>query len=282
MVLLIINIKYFAVETKQLSVMLLISVIKYLIVMPDVKDLAQAAQDAAAAPENVNVVNPTTSVNQPVQPTVDTDNQSSTQVETIDDVIRRICTDGHSYVMTTVITNIDCQERTGRNGNSYLNAFVTIASPVKGAQSMPDGTHRMGMLGAIQMPFNQILLVMRKNKFYGRFVNYVGEAAEAGFASMYLTGVAVKVLCQFVPAGVQDRNPFTRKDNLYNVVDYDRYVYHIVSIEQPTDPVLVSAYNVLIKQIMDDARAAIAAKREAKAKAASFVATAMNDDDITF
>lgn len=281
--LLIINIKYFAVETKQLSVMLLISVIKYLIVVPDVKDFAQAAQGgAAAAPENVNVVNPTTSVNQPVQPTVDTDNQSSAQVETIDDVVRRICTDGHSYVMTTVITNIDCQERTGRNSNSYLNAFVTIASPVKGAQSMPDGTHRMGMLGAIQMPFNQILLVMRKDKFYGRFVNYVGEAAEAGFASMYLTGVAVKVLCQFVPAGVQDRNPFTRKDNLYNVVDYDRYVYHIVGIEQPTDPVLVGAYNVLIKQIMEDARAAIAAKREAKAKAASFVATAMNDDDMPF
>lgn len=285
MMLLIINIKYFAVETKQLSVMLLISVIKYLIVMPDVKDLAQAAQSAAAAPENVNVVEPTTSVNQPVQPVqpvVDTDNQSSTQVETIDDVVKRICTDGHSYVMTTVITNIDCKERTGRNGNSYLNAFVTIASPVKGAQSMPDGTHRMGMLGAIQTPFNQILLVMRKNKFYGRFVNYVGEAAETGFASMYLTGVAVKVLCQFVPAGVQDRNPFTRKDNLYNVVDYDRYVYHIVGIEQPTDPILVGAYNVLIKQIMDDARAAIAAKREAKAKATSFVATAMNDDDMPF
>lgn len=281
--LLIINIKYFAVETKQLSVMLLISVIKYLIVVPDVKDFAQAAQGgAAAAPENVNVVNPTTSVNQPVRPTVDTDNQNSAQVETIDDVVRRICTDGHSYVMTTVITNIDCQERTGRNGNSYLNAFVTIASPVKGAQSMPDGTHRMGMLGAIQMPFNQILLVMRKDKFYGRFVNYVGEAAEAGFASMYLTGVAVKVLCQFVPAGVQDRNPFTRKDNLYNVVDYDRYVYHIVGIEQPTDPVLVGAYNVLIKQIMEDARAVIAAKREAKAKAASFVATVMNDDDVPF
>lgn len=280
--LLIINIKYFTVETKQLSVMLLISVIKYLIVVPDVEDFAQAAQGAAAAPENVNVVNPTTSVNQPVQPTVDTDNQNSAQVETIDDVVRRICTDGHSYVMTTVITNIDCQERTGRNGNSYLNAFVTIASPVKGAQSMPDGTHRMGMLGAIQMPFNQILLVMRKDKFYGRFVNYVGEAAEVSFASMYLTGVAVKVLCQFVPAGVQDRNPFTRKDNLYNVVDYDRYVYHIVGIEQPTDPVLVGAYNVLIKQIMDDARAAIAAKREAKAKAASFVATVMNDDDVPF
>lgn len=262
--------------------MLLTSVIKYLIVMPDVKDLAQAAQGAAAASESVNVVESTTSVNQPVQPTVDTDNQSYAQVETIDDVVRRICTDGHSYVRTTVITNIDCQERTGRNGNSYLNAFVTIASPVKGAQSMPDGTHRMGMIGAIQMPFNQILLVMRKDKFYGRFVNYVGEAAEAGFASMYLTGVAAKILCQFVPAGAQDRNPFTRKDNLYNVVDYDRYVYHIVGVEQPTEPVLVGAYNALIKQIMEDVRAAINAKREAKAKAASFVATAMSDDDLPF
>lgn len=280
--LLIINIKYFAVETKQLPVMLLISVIKYLIIVPDVKDFAQAAQDAADAPENVNVVNPTTSANQPVQPAVNTENQSSAQVELIDDVVKRICADGHSYIMTTIITNIDCQERTGRNGNSYLNAFVTIASPVKGAQSMPDGTHRMGMLGAIQMPFNQILLVMRKDKFYGRFVNYVGEAAEAGFASMYLTGVAAKVLCQFVPAGVQDRNPFTRKDNLYNIVDYDRYVYHIVGVEQPADPVLVGAYNALIKQIMEDARAAIAAKREAKSKAASFVATTMNDDDVPF
>ena len=43
-------------------------------------------------------------------------------------------------------------------------------------------------------------------------------------------------------------------------------IYHIVGIEQPADPVLVGAYNVLIKQIMDDARAAIAAKREAKLK----------------
>lgn len=249
--------------------------------MPDVKDLAQAAQSAAAAPESVNVVEPTTSVNQPVQPTVDTDNQNYTPVETID-VVKRICTDSRSYVVTTVITNIDCQERTGRNGKPYLNAFVTIDNPVKCAQSMPDGTHRMGVLGAIQIPFDQILLVMRKDKFYGRFVNYVGEAAEAGFASMYLTGVAVKVLCQFVPAGVQGRNPFTRKDNLYNVVDYNRYVYHIVGIEQPADPVLVGAYNVLIKQIMEDARAAIAAKREAKAKAASFVATTMSDDNMPF
>jgi hypothetical protein len=267
--LLIINIKYFAVE-EQLPVMLLISIIKNLIVMPDVKDLAQAAQGAAVAPENVNVVEQATSVEQAAK---------TEQVQTIEAIVKSICTDGHSHVVNTTITNIDCQERTAANGKSYLNAFVTISNPVKGAQSMPDGTHRMGMLGAVQTPFNQVLLVMRKDKFYGRFVNYIAEAAEAGFASMYLTGVNISILCQFVAAGVQERNPFTRKDNLYNIVDYDRYVYHIIGIEQPNDAVTVGAYNGLIKQLMEDARAAIAAKRDAKAKAASFVAASISDDD---
>lgn len=243
--------------------------------MPDVKDLSQAAQGAAVAPENVNVVKQATSVEQA--------NAAKTeQVQTIEAIIKSICTDGHSHVVNTTITNIDCQERTAANGKSYLNAFVTISNPVKGAQSMPDGTHRMGMLGAVQTPFNQVLLVMRKDKFYGRFVNYIAEAAEAGFASMYLTGVNISILCQFVAAGVQERNPFTRKDNLYNVVDYDRYVYHIIGIEQPDDAVTVGAYNALIKQLMEDARAAIAAKRDAKSKVASFVATAINDDDVPF
>lgn len=244
--------------------------------MPDVKDLAQAAQGAAVAPENVNVVEQATSVEQA--------NAAKTeQVQTIEAIVKSICTDGHSHVVNTTITNIDCQERTAANGKSYLNAFVTISNPVKGAQSMPDGTHRMGMLGAIQTPFNQVLLVMRKDKFYGRFVNYIAEAAEAGFASMYLTGVNISILCQFVAAGVQERNPFTRKDNLYNVVDYDRYVYHIIGIEKPNDVVTVGAYNALIKQLMEDARAAIAAKRDAKAKAASFVAASIsNDDDMPY
>lgn len=240
--------------------------------MPDVKDLAQAAQGAAVAPENVNVVEQATSVEQ-------TNAAKTEQAQTIEAIVKSICTDGHSHVVNTTITNIDCQERTAANGKSYLNAFVTISNPIKGAQSMPDGTHRMGMLGAVQTPFNQVLLVMRKDKFYGRFVNYIAEAAEAGFASMYLTGVNISILCQFVAAGVQERNPFTRKDNLYNVVDYDRYVYHIIGIEQPNDAVTVGAYNVLIKQLMEDARAAITAKRDAKAKAASFVAASISDDD---
>lgn len=269
--------------------------------MLDVKDLAKAAQVAAVAPENVNVVEQATSVEQTNATSVEQTNAAKTeqaakikqdakteqaakteQVQTIEAIVKSICTDSHSHVVNTTITNIDCQERTAANGKSYLNAFLTISNPVKGAQSMPDGTHRMGMLGAVQTPFNQVLLVMRKDKFYGRFVNYIAEAAEAGFASMYLTGVNISIFCQFVAAGVQERNPFTRKDNLYSVVDYDRYVYHIIGIEQPNDAVTIGAYNALIKQLMEDARAAIVAKRDAKAKAASFVAASIDDDNMPY
>ena len=88
--------------------------------MPDVKDLAQAAQGAAVAPENVNVVEQATSVEQ-------TNAAKTEQVQTIEAIVKSICTDGHSHVVNTTITNIDCQERTAANGKSYLNAFVTIS-----------------------------------------------------------------------------------------------------------------------------------------------------------
>lgn len=226
----------------------------------------------------------TIAANEPQSPVAGNVTEStSTEVLSVEAITKNICKDGFSHVVKASITNIDCTTRTAKNGNEYLNAFITLDRGIKGAQSMPDGSHRIGLLGAIQTPFSQILLVMRKDRFYGRFVNYVGEAAELNMASMYLAGVQVSILCQFVPAGVQERNPFTRKENLYNVVDYDRYIHHIVGVESPTDPVTTNAYQALIKQIMDDARAAIIAKRDAKAKASAFVEVAMQaTDDVPF
>lgn len=200
------------------------------------------------------------------------------EILSVDAIAKNICKDGHSYIAKTTITNIDCTTRTAANGNEYFNAFINIATPLKGSQAMPDGTRKMGAIGAFQTPLNQLLLVMRKDQFYGRFVNYVGEAAEMNFGNVYLAGITITVLCQFIAAGTQERNPFTRKDNLYNVVDYDRYVYHIIAVDKPGEPVIINAYQELIKQLMSDARAAIAAKREAKAKATAFVSSIANED----
>lgn len=231
-----------------------------------------AAQAAAAAMEAANE---------------STNVQATAQVvnnESVDATIARIIKDGHSYLAATTITAIDCTERTAKNGSTYVNAFITLNTPLKGAQKMPDNTVRMGMIGAFQTPFNQLLLVMRKHQFYGRYVTYVEEAANLGgaFAALYTAGTQIKVLCQFVPAGVVERNPFTRAENVYDAQPYDRYVYHIVGIEQPTDPVTIASYVELNKRIADDLREAIKARRAAKAAVSNTVAAAVNADDMPF
>ena len=245
---------------------------------------AQAAAAAMeAATESTNVQ--TTAAMEAA--TESTNVQTTAQVvnnESVDATIARILKDGHSYLAATTITAIDCAERTAKNGSTYVNAFITLNTPLKGAQKMPDNTVRMGMIGAFQTPFNQLLLVMRKHQFYGRYVTYVEEAANLGgaFAALYTAGTQIKVLCQFVPAGVVERNPFTRAENVYEAQPYDRYVYHIVGIEQPTDPVTVASYVELNKRIADDLREAIKARRAAKAAVGNAVAAAINSNDMPF
>ena len=244
---------------------------------------AAAAVDAANESANANKTAAAAAVDATESANVQTTAQV-TNTESVDAIISRILNDGHSYLAATTITAIDCAERTAKNGSVYVNAFITLNTPLKGAQKMPDNTVRMGMIGAFQTPFNQLLLVMRKHQFYGRYVTYVEEAANLGgaFAALYTAGTQIKVLCQFVPAGVVERNPFTRAENTYNAQPYDRYVYHIVGIEQPTDPVTVASYIELNKRIADDLREAIKARRAAKAAVSNAVAAAVNADDMPF
>ena len=202
--------------------------------------------------------------------------------ETIDAIVARMCRDGKSKVITTAITAIDCEERTAKNGSKYINAFVNLETPVIGSQKLADGTYRLGLLGAIQFPFNSLLLVMRKHRFYGKFVTSVEEAAAVNMVADYLAGVDIKVFCQFVAAGEVARNPFTRNATDYEVADHDRYVYHIVGIEAPTDPIVIDEYRNLIAVQRQQRADAIAAARQAKASTANLLSVAINADDMPF
>lgn len=208
--------------------------------------------------------------------------QPAAVAETIDAIVARMCRDGKSKVVTTAITAIDCEERTAKNGSKYINAFVNLETPVIGSQKLADGTYRLGMLGAIQFPFNSLLLVMRKHRFYGKFVASIEEAAAVNMVADYLAGVDIKVFCQFVAAGEVARNPFTRNATDYEVADHDRYVYHIVGIEQPTDPIVVDEYRNLIAVQRQQRADAIAAARQAKASTANLLAAATVADDMPF
>ena len=239
-----------------------IAAIKQLYIMAnEAKNSVVAAAEATT--ENVNVAN-------------------AQQVETIDAIIARICKDGKSKVVKTAITAIDCEERTSKTSTKYINAFVNLETPVIGSQKLADGTYRMGLLGAIQFPFNSLLLVMRKHRFYGKFVHSIEEAATINMVADYLAGVEISVFCQFVAAGEVARNPFTRNATEYDVADHDRYIYHVVGIELPTDPIVLEEYKHLIAQQRQARIDAIAAAKAAKASAVSLLATATAADDMPF
>lgn len=208
--------------------------------------------------------------------------QTAQVAETIDAIVARLCRDGKSKVIKTAITAVDVEERTAKNGSKYLNAFVNLETPVIGSQKMSDGTYSLGLLGAIQFPFNSLLLVMRKHRFYGKFVVSLEEAAQVNMVADYLSGVEISVFCQFVAAGEVGRNPFTRNATDYDVADHDRYVYHIVAIEVPTDPIVVDEYRNLIAEQRARRADAIAAKRKAAATTANLLAAATAADDIPF
>lgn len=208
--------------------------------------------------------------------------QTAQVAETIDAIVARLCRDGKSKVVKTAITAVDVEERTAKNGSKYLNAFVNLETPVIGSQKMSDGTYRIGLLGAIQFPFNSLLLVMRKHRFYGKFVVSLEEAAQVNMVADYLAGVEISVFCQFVAAGEVARNPFTRNATDYDVADHDRYVYHIVGIEVPTDPIVVDEYRNLIAEQRARRADAIAAKRKAAATTANLLSAATAADDIPF
>lgn len=227
---------------------------------------------ATAEATNVNANVQTAQVEQP-----------ATQVaETIEAIVARMCRDGKSKVVTTAVTAIECEERTAKNGSKYINAFVNLETPVIGSQKLADGTYRLGLLGAIQFPFNSLLLVMRKHRFYGKFVASIEEAATVNMVADYLAGVDIKVFCQFVAAGEVGRNPFTRSATEYEVANHDRYVYHIVGIEVPTDPIVMDEYRNLIAIQRQQRADAIAAARQAKASTANLLAAATTADDFPF
>ena len=199
------------------------------------------------------------------------------KVDNVEDIVKRICADGHSYVANVAVTNLETSVIRSKEGKDYLNAFITLANPIKAARKQSDGSFRIGWLGGFQTPFGSLLLVMRKHPFYGRYVSYIQEAAEleGGYATSYIAGTSIQILCQFVAAGVEEHNPFTRSQTAYSVESYDRYVYHIVGIGEPTDPITIGAFGELNRQIQADMLAAIKARRDARKAAASALAAAV-------
>ena len=195
------------------------------------------------------------------------------EVMSINDKVANVLKDGKSKRLTVTLTSVTTEVKKAANGKEYINSWLDCVEGLPGAQQQADGSYAMGILGSFQTPFNSVLLVMRKDVFYGRYANAIGEYAEIGAVSQFFGGVKIDVLCQFVAAGEEAKNPLVRNGEPYAVKEYDRYVYHIVGIAKPTDECTAAEYAVLNREIAQDARERIKAMREAKAKTASVAAT---------
>ena len=194
------------------------------------------------------------------------------KVLTIAEKVANVLKDGKSERRTVTLTAVTTENKKSAAGKDYINAWLDCAEGLPGAQEQADGKYAMGILGSFQTPFNSLLLVMRKDVFYGRYASAVEEYGQIGAVGQFFGGVQIDVLCQFVAAGEEAKNPLVRNGEPYAVKEYDRYVYHIVGIERPTDEVTIAEYVALNRQIADDARERIKAMRESKAKTASITA----------
>ena len=122
--------------------------------------MSTKVENSVVATAEATNVNANVQTAQVEQPAVAAEQSNATSVaqpqvaETIDAIVARMCKGGKSKVVTTAITAIDCEERTAKNGSKYINAFVNLETPVIGSQKLTDGTYRLGLLGAIQFPFN--------------------------------------------------------------------------------------------------------------------------------
>lgn len=193
------------------------------------------------------------------------DNENvATGAKTREQIISEMKANDANFVVRVTINGINTAERVAENGHEYNNLMLLLNKPVKASISQKDGSRQIGFTQSLQVSEYQLTALMRRHPFYGRFVTMVESAIAAGMPEPFFCGMEVQILAEFVPAGIVASNPFTRNANEYGVKDYDRYIYHVIEVYEPTNVMLLEEYRAtaieLRKMMLDEIKAAKAAK----------------------
>lgn len=210
------------------------------------------------------------------------DENAPTGAKTREQIIAEMKANDANFVIRCTINGIDVSAAIAENGHEYSNLMLLLNKPLKAAVKQADGSHVTGYTQAIQVSEYQFTALMRRHPFYGRFVNMVEGAITAGMPEAFFCGMEITILAEFVPAGVVASNPFTRNEHLYNVKEYDRYVYHIIDIYEPTSPLLIEEYRAMSVELRKTLLAEIAAAKAAKAQRASLLASISANTEAPF
>ena len=206
------------------------------------------------------------------------DENLSASAKTREQIIAEMKANDANFIARVTINGINASERVAENGHEYNNLMLLLNKPVKASISQKDGSRQMGFTQSLQVSEYQLTALMRRHPFYGRFVSMVENAIAAGMPEPFFCGMEIQILAEFVPAGVVASNPFTRNANEYGVKDYDRYIYHVIEVYEPTDVMLLEEYKAMAielrKMMLDEIKAAKAAKVQRASLLASIASTA--------
>lgn len=208
------------------------------------------------------------------------DENLSASAKTREQIIAEMKANDANFIAHVTINGINASERVAENGHEYNNLMLLLNKPVKASISQKDGSRQMGFTQSLQVSEYQLTALMRRHPFYGRFVSMIENAIAAGMPEPFFCGMEIQILAEFVPAGVVASNPFTRNVNEYGVKDYDRYIYHVIEVYEPTDAMLLEEYKAMAielrKIMLDEIKAAKAAKVQRASLLASIASAAEN------
>lgn len=213
-----------------------------------------------------------------------------TSFESVEEIVSRLVKDKNNFLVTREIVGISAEYKTGANGNDYVNVWVSLDAPIKRIDVANDGSEKIIPLETPQMPMFSLLLPFRKHKFYRKFVDAIAAKIEseihfsddAKTATFLFSGIPVKVFGQFVASGAEEKNPFQRNAEPYAIKGNNRYVYHLVGVDLPTDDDTIEEYSLLKAEIRAAQKAAIQAEKEAEFKRAAKLKRVLSDIEEPF
>lgn len=199
--------------------------------------------------------------------------------ESVDEIVSRMMKDKNNFLVSREITGISAEFKTAANGTDYVNVWVSLDAPIKRIDVDANGNEKVIPLETPQMPMFSLLLPFRKHKFYRKFVDAIaskiegeiGFSEDAKAATFYFSGIPVKVFGQFVASGAEERNPFQRNSEPYAIKAQNRFVYHLVGVDMPTDDDTLEEYADLRTEMKAERKEAVEAARKAAAKKAALL-----------
>lgn len=154
------------------------------------------------------------------------------------------------HVVDTFALSFHAQSNKTKDGlGNYISVGTLLNDAVKRFKEAEDGNIILQLSNFVQFSQYDIINIMQKDMYYNPLVARTAQnfeldaetnpdprdASNVYFTDDYLRGIPIKVFCQFVDAGEVARNPFAYNTEDYEVKAVPRYIYHLITMGQPTD-----------------------------------------------